>query len=105
MNRRRTKQKYQTLVEGFRKTGALTDEQAETFILMFRRCLVEAEFEEVSRAMHGVMEEWKTGGGQYDHLLRAANNLDVFEDPGEDADPPRLVAALARSQVTFKKGT
>lgn len=102
MNRRRTKQKYQTIVEGFRKTGALTDEQAETFLIMFRRCLIEAEFEEVSRAMHGVMQGWKTGGGQYDHLLRAANDLDVFEDSGEDADPPGLVEALARSQIHFK---
>jgi len=102
-NKRRQKQKFQTIVEGFRKIGELTAEQAETFTLMFRRCRSDSEFQEVSRAMHGVIAEWKTGGDQYSHLLRAANDLDVFEDAGEDADPPGLVEALARSQIHFKR--
>lgn len=80
----------------------LTQEQAATFEAMYRRCRDEREQDEVTKALHEILDGWKTGTDAHSRLLR---NADDFGDTtlDEDDDPPSLKAALARSQITFLK--
>ena len=86
----------------------LDQAQADQFELMYRRCRTEREQDEVTLALHGVMDGWKyrgdggMAGGVYAHLRRVAAGNDVYADE-EDEDPPALAEALARARVDVRK--
>jgi len=90
------------------RTGGLKPEEANTFEVMYRRCRTQEEQDQVTRALHAVIDGWKDkgkggmAGGAYAHLARVRAGLDVYA-PEDDEDPPALKAALERSRVDVRQ--
>jgi hypothetical protein len=88
----------------------LTAEEASGFELMYRRARSEREQDEVTKALHFVLEGWKdagaggAAGGAFAHLQRLRAGIDLYSaKDDEDDDPPGLKAALARSRVDLRR--
>jgi hypothetical protein len=86
--------------------GELKQEEADTFEVMYRRCRTQEEQDQVTRAVHTVIDGWKDkgaggmAGGAYAHLARIRAGVDIY---AEDDDPPALKAALERARVDVRR--
>lgn len=96
MTIRHQKQRYYALVATHILGGGLTTGQGETFKNMYRKCRSSLELDQVTKAMHDVLDGWRTGTDLCSRLLQEA-----YAEP--DEDPPALREALVHSQVTFLK--
>jgi hypothetical protein len=82
-------------------------EEASTFELMYRRCRTEEEQDEVTKALHHVMDGWKdpgkgAAGGAFSHLRRLRAGIDLYsEGEPEEEDSPALKAAIALARQPF----
>jgi hypothetical protein len=96
------------LVKAHLLARKLTTEEANGFESMYRRCRSEREQDEVTMALHQVVEGWKdpgkgAAGGAIAHLQRLRAGIDLYSDD-VDEDPPALRAALARARVNVRRG-
>jgi len=89
-------------LRGYALGGKLSPGQIAGFELRYRQAVTEADQDNVTADLHKLMDGWKTGTDAYSRLLRNASDLDD-DFAEEDDDPPELKAALAKSQITFRK--
>jgi hypothetical protein len=100
---RARKQSLVLVVRAHCLAGKLTQIEADTFELMYRRCRTELEQDQVSKALHDVMDGWKTDrGSRLAHLRRIKERV-LLPEEEEDEDPPALQAALARARVDVRR--
>ena len=74
VSRRRTKQKYHTIVEFQRRLGKIADEEAESLKLMFSRCRGPEETAEVAKVLECICNPV---GDRYAVIMQTE---DWFED-------------------------
>lgn len=96
MGLRLRKEQLTVLLSGYVRAGYLTEEQEETYRLMYARSRTTEEQDQVTSAIKFAMDSWKTENDRFSRVVRTT--LDLGDD---DEDPPALKAALERARVRF----
>ena len=67
---RHQKQLYANLLRTYCANGYLTQEEADTFDTMLRKCRSQAEQAELMKVVRDHLDAWKTGQDAHSRLLR-----------------------------------
>lgn len=71
-------------LKAHRLGGTLTEQQVQTFEMMYRRAHSQQEQDQVTQVVRQTIEGWKTENDRYSRLRRAMNDLDDLAEPEED---------------------